>query len=109
MLSIHGKVLGLAMVMAALGTGCAVDAANDADLDEAGVDEVEMVDSTAEALEADASTRGGYTGQVGVQGPVDLGQAPVGIQAPVGQLGQGPVGQGPVGQGPVGQGPTGVP
>ncbi|XXY49454.1 hypothetical protein WME91_56555 [Sorangium sp. So ce269] len=127
MISIHGKVMGLAMVMAALGTGCAVGAA-DAELDQAGLDEVEELDSTAAALEEGAvEERGGYQaqaptkdlfgpskgapskgapgkGMLGLQAPVgQLGQAPVGQlgQAPVGQLGQAPVGQ--LGQAPVGQ------
>ncbi|KYG04529.1 hypothetical protein BE21_46310 [Sorangium cellulosum] len=136
MLSIHGKVLGLAVVMAALGTGCAVDSVSDVELDEAGLDEVEQVDSTAEALEGDEATRGGFQqapskaplgpskgglGQqapFGLQGPADLGQAPIGLQGPA-DLGQAPVGvQGPagpglqapigqVGQAPIGQAPIG--
>ncbi|WP_437760134.1 hypothetical protein [Sorangium sp. So ce1389] len=109
MISIHGKVMGLAMVVAALGTGCAVDAA-DADFDQAGLDEV---DSTAAALEEGAEEeRGGYQAQAptkdmfapskGVPSKGMLGQAPVGQlgQEPVGQLGQEPVGQ--LGQAPIG-------
>ncbi|WP_437960752.1 hypothetical protein WME76_14590 [Sorangium sp. So ce119] len=124
MLSIHGKVLGLAMVMAALGTGCAVDAA-DAELDQADLDEAAEIDSTAAALEeGEEDARGGFQapgkdllgpgkgvpdkGLLGAQGPVgQLGQAPVGQlgQAPVGQLGQAPIGQAPISQAPISQAP----
>ncbi|WP_437627293.1 hypothetical protein [Sorangium sp. So ce1151] len=132
MLSIHGKVLGLAMVMAALGTGCAVDAA-DADLDRASLDEAEQVDSTTAALEEGAEeARGGFQAPgkdvlgpskgvpskgsfgaqaplgVGQQLPTDLGQAPVGAQGPLLPGGQAPIdqlGQAPIGQ--VGQAPIG--
>ncbi|XXY49452.1 hypothetical protein WME91_56545 [Sorangium sp. So ce269] len=97
MISIHGKVMGLAMVMAALGTGCAVDAA-DAELDQAGLDEVEELDSTAAALEEGAvEERGGYQAQAPTKdlfGP-SKGAPSKGMlgQAPVGQLGQAPTGQ----------------
>ncbi|XXY49451.1 hypothetical protein WME91_56540 [Sorangium sp. So ce269] len=132
MLSIHGKVMGLAMVMAALGTGCAVDAA-DAELDQASLDEAEQVDSTTAALEEGAEeARGGFQapgkdvlgpskgvpskGSLGAQAPLgvgqqlptDLGQAPVGAQGPLLPGGQAPidqVGQAPIGQ--VGQAPIG--
>ncbi|KYF94643.1 hypothetical protein BE20_06000 [Sorangium cellulosum] len=111
MLSIHGKVLGLAVVMAALGTGCAVDSVSDVELDEAGLDKVEQVDSTAAALEGDDEERGGFQQapskaplKGGLQGPADLGQAPVGVQGPAGPGLQGPIGQ--VGQAPR---PVGVP
>ncbi|WP_437627294.1 hypothetical protein [Sorangium sp. So ce1151] len=125
MLSIHGKVVGLAMVMAALGTGCAVDAA-DVDLDQADLDEAEALDTTSAALEQGADEeRGGYQAQAptkdlfgpskgmlepskGMLGPSkapvgQLGQAPLGQlgQAPLGQLGQAPLGQ--LGQAPLGQ------
>ncbi|WP_438030208.1 hypothetical protein [Sorangium sp. So ce233] len=125
MLSIHGKVLGLAMVMAALGTGCAVDAA-DAELDQVGLDEAGEIDSTSAALEEGEEARGGFQapgkdllgpgkggpdkGLIGAQGPVgQLGQGPVGQlgQGPVGQLGQAPIGQAPIGQAPIGQVPIG--
>ncbi|MGK3994076.1 hypothetical protein [Sorangium sp. So ce1024] len=125
MLSIHGKVLGLAMVMAAIGTGCAVDAA-DAELDMEGLDEVEAIDEAAAALEEGEEERGGYQAPgkdlLGPQAPVgqlgpaqvgQVGQAPVGQlgPAPIGQapIGQAPIGQGPIGQGPIGQGPVGAP
>ncbi|XYI03078.1 hypothetical protein ACMHYB_26295 [Sorangium sp. So ce1128] len=133
MLSIHGKVLGLAVVMAALGTGCAIDA-TDADLDQASLDEAEQVDSTTAALEEGAEeARGGFQapgkepflppgkggigkGSLGAQAPLgvgqqlptDLGQAPVGAQGPLLPGGQAPidqVGQAPIGQ--VGQAPIG--
>ncbi|XYI03080.1 hypothetical protein ACMHYB_26305 [Sorangium sp. So ce1128] len=99
MISIHCKVMGLAMVMAALGTGCAVDAAG-ADLDQAGLDEVEELDSTAAALEEGAEEeQGGYQAQAPTKdlfGPSKgmIGQAPVGQfgQEPTGQLGQEPIG-----------------
>ncbi|KYF63283.1 hypothetical protein BE11_04270 [Sorangium cellulosum] len=114
------------MVMAALGTGCAVDAA-DAALDQASLDEAEAIDSTSAALEeGEEEARGGYQapgkdllgpgkglpdkGLLGPQAPVgQLGQAPVGQlgQAPVGQLGQAPIGQAPIGQAPIGQAPIG--
>ncbi|WP_437760135.1 hypothetical protein [Sorangium sp. So ce1389] len=116
MISIHGKVMGLAMVVAALGTGCAVDAA-DADFDQAGLDEAAELDSTAAALEEAAEEeRGGYQAQAptkdmfgpskgapskGVPGKGAPGKGMLGLQAPVGQLGQAPVGQ--LGQAPVGQ------
>ncbi|WP_437760133.1 hypothetical protein [Sorangium sp. So ce1389] len=124
MLSIHGKVLGLAMVMAALGTGCAIDAA-DADLDEATLGEGEQVDSTTAALEEGVEeARGGFQapgkepllppakggkGSLGAQAPLgvgqqlptDLGQAPVGAQGPLLPGGQAPIDQ--VGQAPIGQ------
>ncbi|WP_437785842.1 hypothetical protein [Sorangium sp. So ce1097] len=134
MLSIHGKVLGLAMVMAAIGTGCAVDAA-DAELDMEGLDEVEAIDEAAAALEeGDEEERGGYQapgkdllgpgkggldkGMLGPQAPVgqlgpaqvgQVGQAPVGQLGPaqVGQVGQAPIGQAPIGQAPIGQVPIG--
>ncbi|KYF69811.1 hypothetical protein BE15_02415 [Sorangium cellulosum] len=119
-------MLGLAMVMAALGTGCAVDAA-DAELDQVGLDEAEEIDSITAALEeGEEEARGGFQapgkdllgpgkggpdkGLIGAQGPVgQLGQAPVGQvgQAPVGQVGQAPIGQAPIGQAPIGQGPVG--
>ncbi|WP_437960754.1 hypothetical protein WME76_14600 [Sorangium sp. So ce119] len=115
MISIQSKVLGLAVVVAALGTGCAVDAA-DADLEQAGLDEVEALDSTAAALEESAEEeRGGYQAQApskDLYGPSKGGPSKKGMlgpQGPVGQLGQGPVGQlgkapiGQVGQAPIGQ------
>ncbi|WP_434047991.1 MULTISPECIES: hypothetical protein [Sorangium] len=115
MISIQSKVMGLAMVVAALGTGCAVDAA-DADLEQAGLDEVEALDSTAAALEESAEEeRGGYQAQAPSKdlfGPSKGGPSKKGMlgpQGPVGQLGQGPVGQlgkapiGQVGQAPIGQ------
>jgi hypothetical protein len=102
--------MGLAMVVAALGTGCAVDAA-DADLEQAGLDEVEELDSTAAALEEGAEEeRSTYQwpskdlfgpskfgpskfgpskkGLLGLQGPVDQ----VGLP-PIGQLSKLPIGQ----------------
>ncbi|WP_437693320.1 hypothetical protein [Sorangium sp. So ce176] len=107
MISIQSKVMGLAMVVAALGTGCAVDAA-DADLEQAGLDEVEALDSTAAALEESAEEeRGGYQTQAPSKdlfGPSKGGPSKKGMlgpQGPVGQLGQGPVGQ--LGQAPIGQ------
>ncbi|XXY49453.1 hypothetical protein WME91_56550 [Sorangium sp. So ce269] len=103
MISIHGKVMGLAMVMAALGTGCAVGAA-DAELDQAGLDEVEELDSTAAALEEGAvEERGGYQAQAptkdlfgpskGAPSKGAPGKGMLGLQAPVGQLGQAPIGE----------------
>ncbi|WP_437291399.1 hypothetical protein [Sorangium sp. So ce406] len=93
MISIQSKVLGLAMVVAALGTGCAVDAA-DADLEQAGLDEVEELDSTAAALEESAvEERGGYQAQApskDLYGPSKGGPSKKGtlVQGPVGQLSQ---------------------
>ncbi|WP_438030209.1 hypothetical protein [Sorangium sp. So ce233] len=120
MISIHGKVMGLAMVVAALGTGCAADAA-DVELDQAGLDEAAEIDATSAALEEVAEDeRGGYQAQApskdlfgpskGLPSKGLPSKGMIGAQAPVGQLGQGPVGQ--LGQGPVGQlgqAPMGVP
>ncbi len=69
MISIHGKLMGVAMVLA-LGAGCAVD--EEVDMDATELDE-ESVDSTMEALEE--SERGGFAAQaqVGQMGPSKLG------------------------------------
>lgn len=70
MISIHGKMMGLAMVLA-LGAGCAVGSDEELDLEEG-------VDSTTEALEE--AERGGYAAQsqaqVGQMGPSKLGLPP---------------------------------
>jgi hypothetical protein len=76
MISIHGKMMGLAMVLA-LGAGCAAGADEEIDMDAVGIDE-ESVDSVSDALEE--AERGGYAAQaqaqVGQMGPSKLGLPP---------------------------------
>ncbi|XXT18482.1 hypothetical protein WME94_50460 [Sorangium sp. So ce429] len=95
MISIHGKMMGLAMVLA-LGAGCAAGADEEIDMDAMELDE-ETVDSSSEALEE--AERGGYAAQaqaqVGQMGPSKLGLPPTKGELPskgVPMLGKGSLG-----------------